>query len=155
MSDLSTFKVKATVERPYFDNVRIGGEVYAVIDNTSLKGRIGSVTPVMKDKKLEFDVFLDYSYYHKLIPNMEIELQIITQRKDSVLRVKNGPAFNRNKDQDLFVIRTDKAVRKTVTTGLIGTEYVEIVSGLTSDDRVIISDISRSRHKREIVIEEL
>jgi len=155
MSDLSTFKVKATVDRPYLADVRIGGEVYAVIDNTSLKGTIGSVTPVMKDKKLEFDVFLDYSYYHKLIPNMEVELQIVTQRKDSVLRVKNGPAFNRNKDQDLFVIRTDKAVRETVTTGLIGTEYVEIVSGLTSDDRVIISDISRSRHKREIVIEEL
>ncbi len=155
MSDLSTFKVKATVDRPYLDDVRIGGEVYAVIDNTSLKGRIGSVTPVMKDKKLEFDVFLDYSYYHKLIPNMEVELQIVTQRKDSVLRVKNGPAFNRNRDQDLFVLKTDKAVKEKVTTGLIGTEYVEIVSGLTPDDRVIISDISRSRHKREIAIEEL
>jgi HlyD family secretion protein len=154
MSDLSTFKVKATVERPYLDDVRIGGEVYAVIDNIRLKGKIGSVNPVMKDKKLEFDVFLDYSYYHKLIPNMEVELQIVTQRKDSVLRVKNGPAFNRNKYQDLLVIKTDKAVRETVTTGLIGTEYVEIVAGLNPDDQVIISDISRSRHKREIALED-
>ncbi len=155
MSDLSTFKVKATVDNSYYDNVRTGGEVYAVIENTSLKGKIGSVTPVMKDKKLEFDVFLDYSRYQKLIPNMEVELQIVTQKKDSVIRVKNGPVFNRNKQQDLFVIKTDRAVREEVTVGLIGTEYVEIVAGLFPGDSVIISDISQSRHKREIAFEDL
>ena len=155
MSDLSTFKVKATVDNSYIDFVRTGGEVYAVIDNTRLKGKIGSVTPVMKDKKIEFDVFLDYSHYQKLIPNMEVELQIITQKKDSVLRVEYGPVFNKNKRQDLFVIRTDKAVRETVTTGLIGTEYVEIVAGLSPGDRIIISDISRSKRKREIEFKDL
>ena len=155
MSDLSTFKVKATVDNSYIDFVRTGGEVHAVIENTRLKGKIGSVTPVMKDKKIEFDVFLDYSHYQKLIPNMEVELQIITQQKDSVLRVEYGPAFNKNKNQDLFVIRTDKAVREIITTGLIGTEYVEIVAGLSPGDRIIISDISRSRRKKEIEFKDL
>ncbi len=154
MSDLSTFKVKATVDNSYIDNIKIGGEVYAIIDSTSLKGKIGSVTPVMKDKKIEFDIFLDHSYSQRLIPNMEVDLEIVIQRKDSVLRVKHGPAFNKNKYQDLFVIGTDKAVRETVTTGLIGTEYVEIVAGLAPGDRVIISDIPRSRHNREIVLED-
>ena len=155
MSDLSTFKVKATVDNSYIDYVKTGGEVHAVIENTRLKGKIGSVTPVMKDRKIEFDVFLDYSHYQKLIPNMEVELQIITQLKDSVLRVEYGPVFNKNKYQDLFVIRTDKAVRETVTTGLIGTEYVEIVAGLSRGDRIIVSDISRSRHKKEIEFKDL
>ena len=39
MSDLSTFKVKATVDNSYIDDVRTGGEVYAVIEHTSLKGK--------------------------------------------------------------------------------------------------------------------
>lgn len=150
MSDLSTFKVKATIDNPYIDQVKIGGEVYALVDNTRLKGKIGSVSPVMKDKKIEFDVFLDFSHYNKLIPNMEVALQIVTQKKDSVLRVEYGPVFSRNKHQDLFVIRTDKAVRETVTTGLMGTDHVEIVDGLNAGDRVIISNILRSRHLREI-----
>lgn len=152
MSDLSTFKVKATIDNPYIGEVKIGGEVYALVDNTSLKGKIGSVSPVMKDKKIEFDVFLDYSHYNQLIPNMEVELQIVTQKKDSVLRVAYGPAFNRNRQQDLFVIKTDKAVRETVTTGLMGTEHVEVVAGLNPGDQVIISNISRSRHLKEIEI---
>jgi len=155
MSDLSTFKVKATVDNSYIDYVKTGGEVYAVIENTRLKGKIGSVTPVMKDKKIEFDVFLDYSHYQNLIPNMEVEIQIVTQQKDSVLRVQYGTVFNRNKNQDLFVIKTGKAVRETVTTGLIGTDYVEIAAGLSPGDRIIISDVSRSRRKKEIEFEEL
>ena len=150
MSDLSTFKVKATIDNPYIGQVKTGGEVYALVDNTSLRGKIGNVSPVLKDKKIEFDVFLDYSHYNKLIPNMEVNLQIVTQKKDSVLRVEYGPAFNRNRNQDLFVINTDKAFRKTVTTGLMGTDHVEIVSGLNPGDRVIISNIPRSRHLREI-----
>lgn len=155
MSDLSTFKVKATVDNSYIDYVKTGAEVYAVIENTRLKGKIGSVTPVMKDKKIEFDVFLDYSHYQNLIPNMEVDIQIVTQQKDSVLRVEYGPVFNRNRNLDLFVIKTGKAVRETVTTGLIGTDYVEIVAGLSPGDRIIISDVSRSRRKKEIEFEEL
>ncbi len=155
MSDLSTFKVKATVDNSYIDYVRTGGEVYAVIEDTRLKGKIGSVTPVLKDKKIEFDVFLDYNHYQNLITNMEVELQIVTQQKDSVLRVEYGPVFNRNRLQDLFVIKTGRAVRESVTTGLIGTDFVEIVDGLSPGEHIIISDISRSRRKKEIQFEEL
>jgi HlyD family secretion protein len=155
MSDLSTFKVKGSVDNRYIDQVKTGGEVYAVIENSRQKGIIGSVAPVIKDKKIEFDVFLEYSHYQKLIPNMEVELLIVTQQKDSVMRVEHGPAFSKNKNQDIYVVRTGKAVRETITTGLIGTEYVEVVSGLNTGDRVIISDISRIRHKREIIFEDL
>jgi hypothetical protein len=86
---------------------------------------------------------------------MEVDLQIVTQQKDSVLRIEHGPAFNRNKHQVVYVVRTDKAVRQMVTTGLVGSDYLEILSGLQKGDRVITSDISRLRHKREIVFEDL
>ena len=150
MSDLSTFKVKATIDNPYIDQVKTGGEVYALVDNTSLRGIIGNVSPVLKDKKIEFDVFLDFSHYNKLIPNMEIALQIVTQKKDSVLRVENGPVFSKGRNQDLFVLNTDKAVRRTVTTGLMGTEYVEIVTGLSPGERIIISNVPRYGNLKEI-----
>ncbi len=155
MSDLSTFKIKATIDNPYVSQVKTGGEVYALVDDISLRGKIGTVSPVMRDKKIEFDVFLDHSYYDKLIPNMEIALQIVTQKKDSVLRVENGPAFSRTRNQELFVINTYKAVRKTVTTGLMGTGHVEITGGLNPGDRVIISNVHLSRHLREFELTDL
>jgi HlyD family secretion protein len=156
MSDLSSFKVKAVADNSYRDNIVIGGEVYAIVENTILKGKIGSVAPVMKDKKIEFDVFLDNQTKQKLIPNMEIDLRLVIHKKDSVLRVENGPVFRKSRQQqDLFIIRTGKAFPVKVTTGLVGNEYVEILSGLSPGDRVIISDISPARQKKEIAIEDL
>jgi HlyD family secretion protein len=129
--------------------------VYAIIDDTRLKGKIGNVTPVITDKKINFDVYLDYSQYTKLVPNLEVTLLIVTQHKDSVLRLEQGPAFSRNKRQDIYVVRGEKAVRIPVTTGLIGTDYIEIVSGLNAGDRVIISDTSPFRRRKEVDFKEM
>ncbi len=155
MSDLSTFKIIASVENRYLEDVKTGGDVYAIIDRLRLKGKIGNVSPVIKDKKIDFDVFLDYSQYPKLMPNMEVALMLVIQQKDSVLRIEQGPAFSRGQRQDVFVVRSKKAVRQSITTGLIGTEYIEVLSGLQAGDRVIISDVSLFRHKKEIDFEDL
>lgn len=155
MSDLSTYKIKSTIDTRYVEELKTGGEVFAIVDNARLKGKIGSVSPVLTDKKITFDVFLDYSDFRKLIPNLEVDLMIVTDQKDSVLRVEKGPAFNRNKQQDVYVIRDEKAVKVHISTGLIGTDYIEITSGLGPGDRIITSDISTFRHRREIDFIEL
>ena len=83
---MSTFKIVASVDNRYLDDVKTGGDVYAIIDRLRLKGKIGNVSPVIKDKKIDFDVFLDYSQYPKLMPNMEVALMLVIQQRDSVLR---------------------------------------------------------------------
>lgn len=155
MSDLSTYKIKSTIDRKYLEKLKTGGEVFAIVDKSRLKGKIGSVSPVLTDKKIGFDVFLEYSDYRKLIPNLEVDLMIVTDQKDSVLRVENGPAFNRNKQQDVYLIRNNKAVKVQISTGLIGTDFIEITSGLSPGDRIITSDIATFRHRREIDFNEL
>jgi HlyD family secretion protein len=155
MSDLSNYKIKSSIENKYAEQLKTGGEVFAIIDNARLKGTIGSVSPVLTDKKINFDVFLDYSNFTKLIPNLEVDLMIVTRQKDSVLRVEKGPAFNKNKQQDVYIVRGNKALKVTIETGLVGTDYIEIISGLQKGDRVITSDISSFRHKKEVDFNEL
>jgi len=155
MSDLSTYKIKSSIDTRYVEELKTGGDVFAIVENARLKGKIGSVAPVLTDKKISFDVFLDYSDFKKLIPNLEVDLMIITHQKDSVLRVEKGPAFGKNKQQDVYVIRDDRAVKVRVSTGLIGTDFIEITSGLSAGDRIITSDVSAFRHRKEIDFDEL
>ena len=155
MSDLSTYKIKSSIENKYVEELKTGGEVFAIIDNARLKGKIGSISPILTDKKINFDVFLDYSDFKKLIPNLEVNLMIVTRQKDSVLRIEKGPAFNRNRQQDVYVVRNDRAVKVRIETGLIGTDYIEVKSGLEEGDRIITSDISAFRHRKEVDFNEL
>jgi HlyD family secretion protein len=155
MSDLSNYKIRCSIDNKFVDDLKTGGEVFAIVENARLKGKIGSVSPVLTDKKMNFDVFLDYSDFKKLMPNMEVDLLIVTHQKDSVLRIEKGPAFNKNKQQDVYVVRGNKAIKTRVETGLVGSDYIEILSGLKPGDRIIISDVAPFRHKKEIDFNEL
>lgn len=153
MSDLSSFKIKASLDNRFIDDIKTGGEVYATIENKRVKGRIGSITPVVKDTKIDFDIYLE-SGSGNILPNMEVELSVVTGQKDSVLRVEQGPAFSRLRNNEVYIVKNGKAVKKQIVTGLIGTDYVEIESGLEPGDRIIISDVSPFRRKNEITLQE-
>jgi len=155
LSDLTSYKIKASIENRYVNNLVTGGELYAVVGQERLVGKIGNISPVVTDKKIFFDAYLDFSHHKNLIPNLEVDLQIVTEKKDSVLRLERGPAFSRSKRQDVYVVRNGKARKTPITTGIMGTDYIEVASGLASGDRVIVSDISSFRHKKEVEFKDL
>lgn len=152
MSDLSTYKIQASIDDKMSDIIKTGKNVLALIDNDKLPGKIGAVSPAIKDRKIEFDVFLDQSDYYGLRPNLNIDLRVVIDGKDSVKRIARGPAFIDNNKQEVYVLKGGKAVLQKVETGLMGDEYVEIISGAEVGDKLIISDISSLRKLNEVEI---
>jgi HlyD family secretion protein len=150
MSDLTTFKIRATIDDEYANATKTGRIVYALIDDQRLTGKIGTVSPTIRDNKIEFDVFLDQSNYSKLRPNMSIDLLVIQERKDGVLRLKNGPTFGKSAKHDLYFKKDDMAILQPVRTGLSGDDYIEITEGAEPGDEIIISDISSFRKLKEV-----
>lgn len=152
MSDLSTFKLIASIEDVHDDVTKTGRGVFALIDGEKLTGKIGTISPSIRDGKIEFDVFLDQSDYYKLRPNMSIDLLVIQIQKDSVHRIKKGPAFGKANSHDVYTIESGKALLRVVRTGLSGNDYLEIKDGVELGDELIISDISSLRNLKEIEI---
>ncbi len=152
MSDLSTFKLRASIEDIHANFTKTGSGVYVLVDDNKLPGKIGTISPTIKDGKIEFDVFLDQSNYSKLRPNMSLDLLVIQTKKDSVLRIKKGPAFGNSNTHSIYFKKLGKAFRKEIKTGLLGNEYIEIKEGVSVGDELIISDISSFRKLEEIEI---
>ena len=142
MSDLTSFKVKGKVDDDFSENVKTGTKVYVTIDNEQITGMVGTVSPVVRDRKIEFDVNLVESSHYKLRPSLVVNLEIVREERDSVLRVPYGLAVARGREHQLFVLTGGKAVRKDILTGLKTEEYVEVVEGLSLGDRVVLSDVS-------------
>ncbi len=153
LSDLSSFKISGSIDDNYAEIVKTGRQVFAIVDGEKLPGQIGIVRPVVENNKINFDVFLKQNSHPKLLPNMKVDLLVIKQEADSVLRIRKGPAFNENQVQDMFVIRGDKAIRREVHTRLKGMDYIEIESGVQEGDKLITSDVSAIRHLKEVEIE--
>lgn len=142
MSDLSNFKIQGKVEDDYSELVKTGTRVYVVLDNEKLSGVVGTVNPVIRDRKIEFDVNLVESSHPKLRANMDVGLEVVRQEQDSVLRIQKGPALGRGQEHVVYVLQNGAAVEREIVTGLEGEDYVEVLDGLYEGDRVLLSGIS-------------
>ncbi len=140
MSDLTSFKVLGKADDDYSDHIKTGTRVYVGIDDERLAGVIGTVSPVIRDRKIEFDVNLQESSHFKLRPNLTVGLDIVMEERDSVLRIPNGPAIGRGESHDVFVIRQGRVLPVTIRTGLKTPEFVEVKEGLSEGDRVVLTE---------------
>ncbi len=154
ISNMTTFKINAFIDEDYADIVKTGGEVAAEVNGEFLPGKIGRVLPVIENNKVNFEIFLEESNHPSLIPNMKVNIKVVNEKRDSVLRINNGSAFNDMEKQFAFIIKDDDhAVRKEIITGLKGSFYMEIISGVKAGDKLITSDVSSFRHMKEVDIE--
>lgn len=142
MSDLTNFKIQGKVDDDFSEQLKTGTRVYVALDNEKLGGVVGTVNPVIRDRKIEFDVNLQESNHYKLRPNLNVSLEIVIEERDSVLRIHNGPIIGRGTDHKVFVLQNGSAREREITTGMRTEEYVEVLTGLTEGERVLLSDIS-------------
>lgn len=155
LSDLTTFKISCSINEENSGLIKTGGKVYALIDEEQLPGQIGRISPVIDQDMVDFNVYLNQSSHEKLKPNLNLSLLVVKNEKDSVLRIRKGAVFSKGgNNHEVFVIRSGTAVRRIVETGLTGDEYIEIISGLSEGEKVIISDIASFRRINEIEIKE-
>ena len=154
MSDLTNFKIQGKVDDDYSEQLKTGTRVYVGLDNEQLTGVVGTVNPVIRDRKIEFDVNLRESNHYKLRPNLNVNLDIVREERDSVLRIKNGPAIGRGNEHKVFVLQNGNVREREITTGMRTEEYVEVIEGLTEGERIVLSDISSVEDLEELELEE-
>lgn len=153
MSDLTSFKITGSIDEQYAKQIQTGNRVFAIVDNENLEGRIGIITPVVENKKVQFNVHLKEKSHPKLTANQNIEIQIISNTKNNVLRIKKHPDFEETQKQYIFVIENNVAVKKEILLGIIGNDSCEIISGVSEGDVVIVDGMGIYRNLDKIEIQ--
>ncbi len=152
MSDLTSFKVIGSVDEQYATLVKTGKSVIVTVEDEKLNGLIGSITPMVENSKVQFNVHLEESSHPKLIANQNVQIQIINSNKGNVLCINKLPEFDNDKIQKVFVVQGNKAVKRDITIGIMGNEMCEVISGLDEGDIVISDGTNAYRHLNEIEI---
>lgn len=150
MSDLTSFKIIGSVEEQHADQLKTGNKVLVNLGDEHLEGTVGNITPVVENKKVQFNVHLQESSHPKLIANQQVEIQIIVNFKENALRLKKIPDFETRQKHRIFVIEGDKAVKRDFTLGIIGNDYCEVLSGLNEGDVLIVDGLNASRQSDEV-----
>jgi HlyD family secretion protein len=152
MSDLTTFKIIGSVEEQYAKQIKTGKPVQVAMDDEILEGRIGSITPLVENSRIQFNIHLKNSNHPKLIANQQVQIKIVNSEKQNVLRIKKLPEFETSGMYKVFVIEGNKAVKREIGIGLIGSDSCEVTSGLNKGELIITEGMNIYRHLNEIEI---
>jgi len=150
LTDLSAFRVDATVSDVHATRVAAGRPVRVKVNEDYLSGSVAAVLPAVQNGIITLQVRLDEKSDPRLRSNLRVDVFIITDRRERALRVKKGPFANGTGAQEAFVVRGGVAVRTPIQLGIAGFDHYEVAGGLLDGDELIISDMSPYSYLKEV-----
>jgi len=140
VSDLSAFRVRATVSDSQASRVEAGLPAKVRVDGRTIEGRVATVLPAVENGTVSFLVDLDDPSDAGLRSSRRVDVEVVVDRREQTLVVRRGPGITGTGAQRLFVVKGDRAERRNVTVGLMNLDWCELVSGVVPGDELILSD---------------
>ncbi len=151
LADLSSYRVDATVSDVHAGKLHPGMPAVVLINEQPMAGTVATVYPTVENGVVRFTVALDDAARAGLRPSLRVDVHVITERKARAMRVSRGP-FADDASRRAFVVRGDRAVRVPLVLGVGGVDTIEIVSGASEGDELIVSDMRDYLHLEQITL---
>jgi HlyD family secretion protein len=151
LADLSSYRVDATASDVHAGKLHPGMPAVVLVNEQPMGGTVATVYPTIENGVVRFTVALDDAARAGLRPSLRVDVHVITERKARALRVSRGP-FADDASRRAFVVRGDRAVRVPLVLGVSGVDTIEIVSGASEGDELIVSDMRDYLHLDSITL---
>ena len=157
LMDYSKMYVDINLPEKNISEVQTGQKVmitsYTLTEDT-LVGQVSELSPAISTETRTFAGKLDISNPDlKLRPGMFIKANIITAEKDSTIVIPRDVIMSGSRGKYVFVVgRNSAADDRTITTGISNQDEVEIVEGLSANDRLIIKGFETLRDNSKVKV---
>lgn len=152
IADLDHFKVDAEISDNYVNRVNIGSRAIVRIGKEKLGGTVSNLTPQSQNGVIKFTVRLDDDSHPRLRSGLKTDVYISCDVVDDAVRLPAGAYYTGAGTYNLFCMDKsgNKLVRKEVKLGESNYEYVEVISGVTPGEKVVISNLSDFRNSSSL-----
>lgn len=155
VSDLGHFKIEGEIPESSSGKLAVGFPVNVRINRNTVRGRIGTISPQSQNGTVQFTVFLDDDSGKLLRSGLRTDLNVVFDVHEGVVRIPNGTYFQGPGAYSLFVKTSDGHLEKrSVTLGDSNFDYVEVTSGITPGEEVVVSDMSRFAKRKSLKLED-
>jgi len=144
ISSPNTLQIDLMVTQTDLPKFTAGQEVDITMDNKSVKGIVRYVPSVVNatTSLYEVEILVDNSKAN-FKAGISADVEINIEKKDQVITVPKKAIFEENGKKYVYIANSDnKAVKTEITTGIITSTTLEIKSGLSKDDKVVIGGLN-------------
>ncbi|HYQ59300.1 MAG TPA: efflux RND transporter periplasmic adaptor subunit [Draconibacterium sp.] len=126
---------------------------YTLTEDT-LKGRVAELSPIISDETRTFAGKLEIDNPElKLRPGMFVKANIVTAQKDSAIVIPKDIIMSGGRGKYVFIVgRNNAANDRQITTGIANQDEIEVVEGLSVNDRLIINGYETLRDNSKVKV---
>ena len=156
--DTSTVKVELYIFETKKQYIKTGENVLVTVDAVPEKvfsGKITVVNPFVDSASRKFLVKIEIANPDFMLETgMFARVAIPEKQRTNVLLVPSSAVLEREDKQVLFVAEENAAAIKTISTGVVTHEFMEILSGIKEGDAVIVDGLYAVRDGTTLLIQE-
>jgi HlyD family secretion protein len=152
--DLSQFEVEIEIPESYADDLAIGMKVDIAFEQQSFSARLVTISPEILNNQVTGRVRFIDNAPAKLRQNQRLNTQIILEHKKNVLQVKRGQFLDSSGGRYAYLVKDGLAQKTAITTGARSLSHVEILQGLKSGDKIIISGTDMFNTAEQVLLSE-
>jgi HlyD family secretion protein len=136
------FKLSAEVDEFYLARVRVGQRADMEFSDASVPLKVTRVYPQVKEGQFTIDLKFDTTAPHGLLPGEASQGRLRLGEDVTAVVIPNGAFLEQTGGDWIFVLARDgrSAARRRIKLGRRNAEQLEVLSGVTPNDRVVISD---------------
>ncbi len=130
--------INLDIDEGTISKVQLGQQVLVELNtekNKTYEARISKIYPHFNEKSQSYKVEARFlKEMRGLISGTQLQANIITNKKDNALLIPHVYVINGNK----VLVQKDKKIdTATITTGIVSDEWIEVLSGLTANDKIV------------------
>lgn len=149
--DLTRFELVANVPESYASEMAPDMSVAIGSGVEQYRGNLVSVSPEVIEGQVSVSIeFIDTP--EGLRQNQRMQVRILLEQLEDRLVVQRGPFLDSNQGRIAYVVGDGVALRRQIEIGARSTRLVEIVSGLSEGERIIVSSTDSFRNAQQVLI---
>lgn len=139
--DLGAFELEIRVPDSFARDLALGMSAEIRSGSTTFAGRVRSVSPEVVDGSVATRLEFSDKRPEGLRQNQRLNARILIEERPNVLKIERGPFLEAGGGNVAYFMVDGVAERRTIRTGAVSLEAVEILSGANVGDQIVVSGV--------------
>ena len=139
--DLTSFEIEINIPENYADDLELGLPAEVMVNNLNHPGELTAISPEVTGGQVTGRIRFTGETPSGLRQNQRLSANVLIESVEGVLKVKRGAFVQSGGGRTIYLVEGDTGIRTEIQLGARGLRDVEILSGLSEGEEVIISSI--------------